>query len=79
VDDKPGNRGRVSIRQVPIHGAVEILDRDRAIHVDRPVGLRAYAGENDFVLVGDVPDDSSRISSRVTRPITSPCSSFQDD
>ena len=53
MDDEPGDRGRVGVGQVPVQGAVEIPDRHRAVHIDRPIRLRSYAGQDDFVLIGD--------------------------
>src|SRR5271170_2851210 len=57
VNDEPGDGGGFLVRQVPIHRAVEVADRHRAVDIDRAVGLRAYARDLDVVFVGDVADD----------------------
>ncbi len=57
VDDEAGDGGRLVVGQVPVHGAVEVADRHRAVDIDRAVRLRADALDGDVVLVGDVADD----------------------
>src|SRR5665213_2829633 len=42
VNDEPGYRGRLFVRQMPVHDAVEIADRHPAIDVDRAVRLAAH-------------------------------------
>ena len=57
VDDEAGDGRRLLVGQVPVHRAVEVADRHRAVDVDRAVRLRAHALHGDVVLVGDVADD----------------------
>src|SRR3712207_7544982 len=45
------------VGQVPVHGAVEVTHRHRAVDVDRAVDLRAHALDRHVVLVLDVADD----------------------
>ena len=54
---RPGDRRRLLVGQMPVHGAVEVADRHRAVDVDRAVGLRAHALRREIVLVRDVADD----------------------
>ena len=57
VDDEAGDGGGLRIRQIPVHRAVEIADRHRAVDIDRAVRLRPHARHRNVVLVGDVADD----------------------
>src|SRR3954451_10115890 len=57
VDHEPGDRGRLFIGKIPVHRAVEIADRLRAVHHDRAVRLRAHTSHDDVVLIGDIADD----------------------
>ena len=75
MDDEAGDGGRLLVRQVPVHGAVEVADRHRAVDIDRAVGLRRTPGTATSCSSVMSPTISSRMSSSVTRPITSPYSS----
>jgi hypothetical protein len=68
VDDEAGDGGCLLVRQLPAHGAVQIADRHRAVDIDRAVGLRPHALDDDVVLVEISPTISSMMASRVTRP-----------
>ena len=57
VDDEAGDGRRLLVGQVPVHGAVEVADRHRAVDIDRAVRLRPHALHRDVVLVVDVADD----------------------
>src|SRR5262249_46000929 len=57
MDDEARNGGRLRIRQAPVHGAVEVADRDRAVDIDRSVRQQPYARNLDIVLVADVAHD----------------------
>ena len=57
VDHEAGDRRRLLVGQIPIHRAVEIAQRNRAVDQHRAVLLRAHALHGDVVLVADVADD----------------------
>ena len=57
VDHETGYGGRLSVGKTPIHRAVEIADRHRAVDDHRAVRLGANAGDHHIVLVGNVADD----------------------
>src|SRR5262245_34833818 len=56
VNDEARNGGRLLVRQVPVHDAVEIADRHAAVDIDRPVRLRPHARHVHVVLIADVAD-----------------------
>src|SRR5487761_2323851 len=53
VNDQPGDGGRLLVRQIPVHHAVAVADRPRAVDIARAVRLAAPARPGDVVLVGD--------------------------
>src|SRR5262249_30053600 len=57
VNDEPGDGSGFLVRQIPIHGTVEVADRDPAIDRDGAVELRLDARHRNVVLVLDVADD----------------------
>ena len=57
MDDETGDRDGLFVRQVPVHLAVEIADRDAAVDIDGAVRLRADRDVANVVLVGDLADD----------------------
>ena len=57
VDHKARDRRRFLVRQAPIHLTVQVTDSDRAVHVDRAVGLRAYGRFVRVMLVRDLADN----------------------
>jgi len=57
MDDQTGDSGRLLVRQIPVHDAVEVADGNRAVDIDRTIRLLAHARHGDVVLVGDVADD----------------------
>src|SRR5581483_3154558 len=57
MDDETRDGGGFLIRQLPVHGAVEVPDRHVAVDAHRTVGLRPDAGHDDVVFVADVADD----------------------
>src|ERR1043166_5110386 len=61
VDDEAGDRGRLLVRQAPVHRAVEIADRHPTVDIDRAVELRRDPRHRDVVLILDVATISSRM------------------
>src|SRR5215470_4406990 len=57
VNDEARDGGCLGVGQVPVHGAVEVADRNRAVDVDGPVRQRPHARNLDIVLVADVAHD----------------------
>src|SRR5713226_9140013 len=57
VNDEACDRGCFLVRQIPVHRAIDVADRNRAIDHHRAVGLGADAGHHDILLVGNVADD----------------------
>src|SRR5438477_8695658 len=57
MNHQAGDGGRLFIWKIPVHRAVEIADRHRAVDHYRAVRLRAHAGHHDVVLVGNIADD----------------------
>src|SRR5580698_1597056 len=57
MNDDPGYRRRLIIRNIPVHRPVKITYRNRAIDVDRAIRQRPHARHGDIVLVGDVTDN----------------------
>src|SRR5215510_4016219 len=57
VDDEASDRGGLIVRQRPVHLAVEIAYRHRAVDVDRAISLQANGHVLGVVLIGDLTDD----------------------
>src|SRR5215510_1520029 len=57
VDDEASDRGGLVVWQRPVHLAVEIAYRHRAVDVDRPISLHADGHVLRVVLIGDLTDD----------------------
>ena len=57
MNDETGNGCRFIVRQTPVHLPVQVADRDRAIDVHSPIGLRADVRFMGVVLVRDLADD----------------------
>src|SRR5580698_11165967 len=57
MDHEACDRGRLFVRQMPIHGAVEVADRHRTVDNYGAVGLGPDTGHHDVVLVGNIADD----------------------
>src|SRR5256885_3084340 len=56
VNYQTGDRRRLFVRQAPVHQAIEIADRHRAVDHDGAIRLRLAAAYRNVVLVGNVTD-----------------------
>ena len=75
VDDEAGDGRRLVVGQIPVHRAVEVADRRRAVDDDRSVALLAHALRGTSCSSLMSPTISSMMSSSVIRPCTTPYSS----
>ena len=57
MDDEPGDRIGLFVRQFPVQHAVEVTDRHGAVHRHAAVRVEAEALDREIVLVADVADD----------------------